>query len=43
LQKLAIALGYAAQRRASAAGVLRHEPIQAKRDTRTVTPLAGRD
>jgi hypothetical protein len=32
-----------AQRRASAADVLRHEPMQAKHDNLTTTPLAGRD
>jgi hypothetical protein len=30
-----------AERRASAAGVLRHEPMQAKRDTLTESLLAG--
>ena len=33
----------AAQRRASAAGVLRPELMQAKRDNLTATPLAGHD
>jgi hypothetical protein len=31
------------QRRASATGVLRPEPMQAKRDSLTATPLAGHD
>jgi hypothetical protein len=38
-----VGVSQAAQRRASAAGVLRHEPMQAKRDTLTATSLAGLD